>query len=232
MLKYRLPIANVIHVEAATQYELARAFIRPQEFYESGFKEIRGQFHHSVETIAKVYKAHDVPFDYFSKWNGFNLPGHVYNQWLAQHRPCGLSSIEARLQAAVSEAVDDGLDARHYYLIGTWRPEEIRHELAHAMFYLDTDYRQACLELIESLRARNYDTYRALGDFLKQRGYAESVIADEIQAYLCEADIKYWVCKMGAGQGLMTYAEGQPFASLASVYLEKHGYSPSPGGAK
>ena len=66
------------------------------------------------------------------------------------------------------------------YVIGIYHPKSIAHELLHAKYFMENDYREKIKrewnELPES--TRNY-----LTNFLKKLGYSEKVWIDEYQAY-------------------------------------------------
>jgi hypothetical protein len=68
-----------------------------------------------------------------------------------------------------------------FYVIGIYdggKKGTLTHELAHALFFIDDDYRQAVREAM-----RGYDT-SALEEKLLKAGYARHVIPDEVQAYI------------------------------------------------
>ena len=54
----------------------------------------------------------------------------------------------------------------------------LAHELAHALFFTDSTYREAALAAM-----REYDT-SAIERKLAEAGYGKHVISDEVQAYL------------------------------------------------
>lgn len=75
------------------------------------------------------------------------------------------------------------------------------HELRHAMYYLDSDYRNYINNLWSSL---DDNTKRIIECFLKRCGYAESIFIDEFQAYaFTEKDPeKFFGLKKGSFFGL------------------------------
>ena len=66
------------------------------------------------------------------------------------------------------------------YVIGVYTPLSLQHELLHARFYADFDYRQQIHNEWNSLSEtiKNHIT-----SFLKRLGYKDEVIIDEYQAY-------------------------------------------------
>lgn len=66
------------------------------------------------------------------------------------------------------------------YVIGIYNNKSIQHELLHAKYYMDNDYRSKInKEWIEL----NEKTKEYLTRFLKKLGYSDNVIIDEYQAY-------------------------------------------------
>jgi hypothetical protein len=66
------------------------------------------------------------------------------------------------------------------YVIGVYNSKSIKHELLHAKYYINADYREEIDKEWESMSAtvRNH-----IQSFLRRLGYSEKVIVDEYQAY-------------------------------------------------
>ena len=66
------------------------------------------------------------------------------------------------------------------YIIGVYTPLSLHHELLHARYYADPEYKQQIHNEWNSLSdvAKNHIT-----SFLKRLGYRDDVIIDEYQAY-------------------------------------------------
>lgn len=84
-----------------------------------------------------------------------------------------------------SEYIPDKHILSHYknkckYVIGISNCKDLAHELAHAKFYLDNDYKNKIIN-----EWNNLDLYKQnyLHNFLKKLGYSDKVIIDEYQAY-------------------------------------------------
>ena len=84
--------------------------------------------------------------------------------------------INGVIASATIEAINSGLHVIGIYDGG--KKGTLTHELAHALFFIDDDYRQAVREAM-----RGYDTSMLEGKLLKA-GYARHVIPDEVQAYI------------------------------------------------
>jgi len=153
-----------------TQYELTSTFLRVQEHYES--PEFHGRVF-SLEQYMDWYAARHGNFTYYQDWSGFNVPSTAFAPFHSgafdplTHKEKRLLGLFARLRG-------------RFYVIGVYesRGSTLTHELAHALFFTDADYRSKVREAM-----RPYDT-RALGRQLARAGYAQHVIEDETQAYL------------------------------------------------
>jgi hypothetical protein len=66
------------------------------------------------------------------------------------------------------------------YVIGIYNNKDIKHEMLHAKYYIDSDYKAMINKEWKDLdiNIRDY-----LTKFLKKLGYSEGVIIDEYQAY-------------------------------------------------
>jgi hypothetical protein len=66
------------------------------------------------------------------------------------------------------------------YVIGIYRIADLAHEILHAKFYLDINYKNK-IEL--EWKELNIDKREYITCFLKKLGYSDRVIIDEYQAY-------------------------------------------------
>ena len=153
-----------------TQYELTATFLRVQEHYESP------RFHgrtFSLEQYMDWYAAEHGNFTYYQDWSGFNVPSTALRPF-REGRFDPLSEKEQRLLRLF------GAVREPFYVIGVFGREaqSLTHELAHALFFTDADYRHAVREAMG-----DYDT-RALEQEIRDAGYADHVVPDETQAYL------------------------------------------------
>jgi len=158
------------------QYELASTFIRLQEFYESPYKQIRGKYftlEQFMDLYAKDQKGNK--FTYFEDWNGFNVPGHIVDDFHDQFES-DFTDKEIKLFEELDDQVDD------FYIIGVVNKgkDTLDHEIAHGLYYLNDKYKKDMSELITKMpiplrsRAEKY---------LKSIGYCKAVMKDELQAY-------------------------------------------------
>ena len=178
---------NHIYVlESATQYELAITFMRLQEFYESTFPEIRGNYF-TFEQYMDRYAEEFGDFSYTSNWDGFNVPGHIVIQFFKTFTD--LSDHEKELKSFIEPALLNGRKKTAFYVIGVHQQNKdaLNHEIAHAMYYISLDYPSTMNTIINGMNRRLYNQMKKV---LLKMGYCDNVIQDEIQAYL--ATSSYW----------------------------------------
>src|SRR5437667_5675479 len=117
---------GIYHFQAKDQYELTSTFIRLQEFYESPYKEIRGQYF-ELDTFFDIYAKKMGNMTYFTDWNGFNVPGHIIDDFCCLF----LSYDNFRQKEKRFYRLSCDNTTKSYYIIGTWRKGDIDHELCH-----------------------------------------------------------------------------------------------------
>lgn len=66
------------------------------------------------------------------------------------------------------------------YVIGLYNVSGLQHELLHAKYYIDEEYRKKINDEWNNL---NDEHRKRIIDFLKRLGYSDTVIIDEYQAY-------------------------------------------------
>ena len=177
---------GVLHVKADTQYELTSTFMRVQEFYESPYGQIRGQYftHEQYMDICaygnKRSAADEIVFSYLEDWNGFNVPGDVFDDWSSLFENHYLWDKEKKL----IERVYDKASTPEFYVIGTsdeGHKGDYDHELSHAWYYLDPKYKDRMEKLVKELSKR---VTEQITNQLMDDGYRDDVIIDETIAYL------------------------------------------------
>jgi hypothetical protein len=154
-----------------TQYELAATFLRVQEHYESS------RFHgriFALEEFMDWYAKQYGNFTYYQDWAGFNLPSTALQPFY-QGKFDPLSEKEKTLLKLFKELRE------RFYVIGiheSGTKDDLTHELAHALFFIDDGYREAARKAM-----RGHNTTK-LARQIADAGYASHVIPDEVQAYI------------------------------------------------
>jgi len=177
-----IPEPNMYHVVFDNQRDLAMSMMRLQEYYEGPCDEIRGNYF-TLEQFMHYFTDERGEFGYTHQWSGFNVPGHIVEEWLELFtRDAVLMSKEQQMHAALSALRANPTDK--WYLIATTGKLDsrtVKHEIAHARYYLSDSYRAACDQLVNSMDAADR---KMMTDTLLDMGYNAVVIQDEIQAYL------------------------------------------------
>ena len=159
---------GIFLVRFPTQYELASTFLRIQEHYESS------RFRNRVFTLEDYmdwYASEFGAFTFFEDWSGFNVPSTAFEPFKkGEFDP--LLKKETRLLSRFRGTRGP------FYVIGIASNKDLKHELAHALFFTRPDYKRAVLAALQ-----HYDT-SALEKKLARMGYHRHVLRDEVHAYL------------------------------------------------
>lgn len=175
-----------------SQYDLAMTFVRMQEFYESPSRKIRGKYF-TLETYIDYWSENFGfgVFDYPRRWNGFNVPGKVIEDFwdIYNYEENDIREKEAEFLMKLWKIIEkDGFELEDIYLIGGHIEdggkklnETVDHETAHALYSLNKDYKRKCNKLLKSLDPELYAKYE---ETLLVMGYSKKTLKDELQAYL------------------------------------------------
>lgn len=175
---------RVYLIESDTQYEIASMFLRPQEYYESPYENIRGKYF-TLEEYMDTYVKATGAFTYYTDWCGFNIPSATFKKFLTTFA-YDLKWKENLLVDLIKQ-INPTLEG-DFYIIGACKEssnkEALAHETAHAFWALDSEYRDKMFYIVQGLSKNMYeDAYYAL----ISRGYDFHVVDDEIHAYLATA---------------------------------------------
>ena len=161
-------------VDFDSQEELAKHFIRFQEYYESS--EFRGK-PFTLGQYREWYSKSKGSFTYYQDWSGFNIPSHVLDTFrLGLFDP--LTEEESRILELIPTRTSQ------FYIIGTYDggdKEILEHEICHGLYYTSYEYMSKIFKLL----AGHLEELKPLRKFLIDLGYHESVLIDECQAYIC-----------------------------------------------
>ena len=184
---------NIFLFTFDTQKELVLSLFRPQEFYESENKKLYNKnftfFEFLDENIDK-----DGNINYFSFWNGFNIPDIAYLNWLNFNKE-SLTSYED----VIFQEMKPYLELEEFYIIGTISGDEetINHEMAHALFKLNKSYRNSVYTITAKFELEHKHIFNRITKHLKQLGYRHDVIEDEVQAYFSAENEDYLCDEFG-----------------------------------
>lgn len=178
LFEFQYPEPGVVHLKFHSTETMAKTMLRFQEYFES--PEFKGKFF-SLEEFKSWYmaKSGKSTFTYYNDWAyGFNIPSTVFHPFFKGNFP-DLSKDE--------EAILDFFKHHGhtiFYVIVTSAETEsttLRHEVAHARFFLNSEYKTAIRKLLE-----NYNL-EPVKEFLRKNeggDYDESVLEDEVHAWL------------------------------------------------
>jgi len=174
-MKTRILLDNVLFLEFSNRKDLTTTMFRVQEYYESNNKKIRNKIF-TTEDFIEEYTDARGNIDYFSFWEGFNVPGNIINNFFKSFE---LTKREINFKKTIEKFLDRKKD---YYVIATDGDNTtLKHELAHALYYLNEEYREKVQKIIKSIPASEH---KKLINNLNKLQYNDSVHIDEIQAYL------------------------------------------------
>ncbi len=190
---------HILYVTFPTRKELVLTLCRPAEFYECANPKLRNhRFSHEQFLDHYMTSSGQLTYD----WSGFNIPGTSLTRFFTQFE---LTPRERRLQVATRL-----LSTQPYYLIATVEADTdtLRHELAHAHYGLNPQYRRQANTLVRGLSIKLRKQITAT---LADWGYAPQVMTDEIQAYLATSGMRYLRTKFCP---TITTAQVKPFLAL------------------
>ncbi|MDE1830595.1 MAG: hypothetical protein KGI25_09760 [Thaumarchaeota archaeon] len=198
MLKREQISPTVWVIYGENQPDVARAFVRFQEYYENAqLKGKKGLVVRDVEKWWKKYRDRDEKELYYTFWTGFNVPGnvildllrtsefrsgfslkdfllrpHYYPRWHNEE-----TEFLKLLEDLTIDQISNG------YFIGMWRGADqvFEHEVAHAFFATIPAYKAEQMLNIGELPK---DLYKEMTQQLISVGYHTDVVLDELQAYL------------------------------------------------
>lgn len=165
---------KIYHLHFKKKKDLASTFLRIQEFYESP------KFQNKKITLDTFYsyykKFKKGKFSYLTDWGGFNLPDYAFKKFI---------KVNPELSVRESQLFNEIKDLKKFYVIGTFGSKRtndykgtLDHELAHAFYYMNKDYKKQILYLL-----KDKDLSR-LNNYFKSLGYNKKVFKDESHAYL------------------------------------------------
>jgi len=170
VIKKKKLTKKIFILQFKTQKDMAETFLRFQEHYES--PEFKGRIF-TNEEFAKWYKKIKGKFTYYEDWDGFNIPISALKPFKnGKFNP--LTPNEKKLLSLFKRVKGDeyiiSFHGGGHHLIG--------HELAHALFYTNKEYKNKILKIL-----KKYDLKEIKKELLSMGGYEKNVLEDEIQAY-------------------------------------------------
>lgn len=167
-------LPKIFHLKFDSSRDLASTMLRFQEHYES--PKFRNQVF-SLDEFVAWYRTQKGKFSYYNDWSGFNVPSKILKPFYDGK----FQELTVREQKILKTFKNHS----KFYLIATAKNKNkannqsvIRHEIAHALFYLNPDYRKAAIKTLKGLNLKPIHKY------LKKLGYHPEVFLDECHAYI------------------------------------------------
>lgn len=171
---------KVFLFEFKDTYDMCMHFLRYQEYYESASSKYRGHkftIFDFMRWYSKTY-GHGA-FTYCTDWDGFNIPGSVIRE-IATRGILDYNKYDRAMWEGYCHGVNKA--GNKIYIIGAVKGSNaLKHEVAHAFFYLHPKYKKEMTKLVKALPATIADKMK---HHLKRVGYTPKVYVDEMQAYL------------------------------------------------
>jgi hypothetical protein len=147
---------------------------------------------------------------YESPIGGYNFPGYALKPFI-------------RGEFDLTEYEEDLVNILKYvngkfYVIGVPSDADSsveKHELAHALWYLDSDYRDRVSQILYTI---DPEKWCLISELLRQLGYDERVFEDEAQAYLC-ADYE-WFMREALSLGLNLHISSRVSIKIQEEYYK------------
>ena len=175
---------RVVLLKFQNQYDITSTFMRLQEFYESPYKGIRGCYF-TLEEYMDKYAEENGNFTYTTDWSGFNVPDNIIRKFFSVFS-CGFLNKERDLFTNIMPFLRSN---EKFYLIGVYKNGDLGHEISHAYYYLDSQYKKEMNSITDSLNKNFF--IKNISNKLLDMGYCKNVIKDEIQAYLATSTKAY-----------------------------------------
>lgn len=168
---------NSYCISADSNRELARSFLRFQEYYESPNDQFRGK----IFTIGQYRSWYEEQYGYFSyetDWSGFNIHSYVLDPFKK-----GLfDPLLPEEKNLVSLFVNP--PSEKFYIIGANSKDVLNHELNHALYAYSKDYSNEVNKLFDA----NLEHIKYALENLLDRGYCKYLLYDELQSYILDED--------------------------------------------
>ena len=169
------PCDGCVLLKFKTIPDLTKSFFRMAEYYDGDQK----KKHVDMAEFLDDWMDRQGNADYFKFWDGFNITDSAFRSW---RRSVGkLSQAEQTAVDAVDQATK-GMKKFCVMGISGDDPATMQHELFHAKYYLDPDFKRNADQLFNE--CRNDPVIKTMTKILKTKLDYHTNIEEEIAAYL------------------------------------------------
>ena len=178
---------NVFAVIVKDHYHRAMLFCRVQEYYESPNPQFRGKNFSIWDYIEWYSREHRDVFTYTFDWGGFNIPlktaWDCYEKLRENETP--YDDVMNTIIRTIEMKMFNKKNTRNWngYIIGadSTDSDTFDHEICHGLYATNKEYKELVDEITLTIPTKDYMEFKTN---LVAMGYTDSVIEDEIQAYL------------------------------------------------
>ena len=169
------PCDGCVLLKFKTIPDLTKSFFRMAEYYDGDQK----KKHVDMAEFLDDWMDRQGNADYFKFWDGFNITDSAFRSW---RRSVGkLSQAEQTVVDAVDQATK-GMKKFCVMGVSGDDPATMQHELFHAKYYLDPDFKRNADQLFDE--CRNDPVIKTMTKILKTKLDYHTNIEEEIAAYL------------------------------------------------
>jgi hypothetical protein len=194
-MKSQLIGENILLLTFEKQKEIAMTFFRVQEFYESKKPSLKDRYFTAFGFLDALMND-DGEIDYFSEWNGFNIPGNVFKKWEECVPEDAFTHYEHKMLISISE----NIKTNDFYIIGCLEKDKntLKHEICHALYYLNDDFKIEMTEILKDFHINHRQEFSLLQDTLfNDFEYDYNVLYDETIAWLTTSTKREIVVDLG-----------------------------------
>lgn len=163
---------NIIHLIFPTANIMCRTMCRFAEHFES--PEYRNRVFTWRQFRSWYRWQNGDKFTYYNDWSGFNIPSYSFMAFKnGSFDPLSLGEQD------VLKALSN-LPSTFYVIVTSEEAADaISHELAHALYYLNSEYKSQVVEILDKLPNKDVPM-----ETIRLMGYHPDVLFDELHAYL------------------------------------------------
>lgn len=168
------PEGRIVLIQAGNAKDLSKPVLRIQENYEGRKYKSKSV---SMRQFKKWYKARrkDTQFTYYEDWLGFNFPGQAVLDFLELYK----DKMNEAEKEFISKLDLTKIASQYVIAVLEGDSDTLLHEMAHALFYLDSGYKAKVTEYLNKMQYIG-----ELSSIFSKTDYHSSVWIDEMQAYL------------------------------------------------
>jgi hypothetical protein len=176
-IKVSNPVPGCVVLKYKTIPDLTRSFFRLAEYYESGRTGRNKQV--SLPDFLDQWVDRQGNVDYLKFWDGFNITDRAFRDWAKSARP--FSKSEQVMVDVVKQATK-GMSKFSIIGVGSTDKDTEKHEMFHAKYYLDDNFRSAADKLLKDNATD--PAVKTIEKILRTKLDYKNHVEEEVAAYL------------------------------------------------